>query len=444
MDEKDNKKSLLDRVRTLWSSLPEAIKLFGTILSIAIALKVLFPASAVGVNFFDAGPEIIKPGELSVLSWDVSGATNVTIEPDIGAVNSNGSFSVSPSETTTYKLMASSEGDKKIATCTVKVEEKDPLISSFLASPNSIKPGESAVLNWHVSGASKVNIEPDIGAVEPAGTLDVSPSTTTSYKLTASNSNKEDVAYCTVAVEENPLPPKESMTSEEEKASTPAENLPASEEKPSSENLPSDVLPSIASFNADPDVIAKGESSNLIWSVSDATEVVIEPGIGTAGLTGSQRIFPKENTTYTLTARNRAGSVRASKIVHVKGPSIPPSSVPLSTPEQVSPSSGTVFDNSTTQAVLKWKTVSGAENYTLEIDSYDSNTGKWLSESSGYYVVSGITGSSYSFKFLEGVEQYRWRVWAVSPEGTESSKSSWWTFTSQPDISTETEDTNTT
>lgn len=444
MDEKDNKKSVLDHVRTLWSSLPEAIKLLGTILSIAIALKVLFPASAVGINSFDAGPEIIEPGELSVLSWDVSGATNVTIEPDIGAVNSNGSFSVSPSETTTYKLMASSEGDKKIATCTVKVEEKDLLISSFDASPNSVKPGESAVLNWHVSGASNVNIEPDIGTVEPAGTLNVSPSTTTSYKLTASNSNKEDVAYCTVTVEENPLPPKENMTSEEEKVSTPAENLPASEEKPSSENLPSEGLPSIASFNADPDVIAKGESSNLIWSVSDATEVVIEPGIGTAGLTGSQRIFPEETTTYTLTATNRAGSVSATKVVHVEEPSTPPSSEPLSTPGQVSPASGDVFDNSTTQAALKWKTVSGAESYTLEIDSYDSNTGKWLSESSGSDVVSGISGTSYSFKFLEGIDQYRWRVWAVSPEGAESSKSGWWTFSSQPDISTETGDTNTT
>ncbi len=443
MDKKDNKKSALDHVRTLWGSLPEAIKLLGTILSIAIALKILFPASAVGINFFDADPDIIEPGELSVLSWDVSGTTNVTIEPDVGAVNSTGSFSIHPSETTTYKLIASDDGDKKIATCTVKVEEKDLLISSFDASPNSIKPGESAVLNWHVSGASNVTIEPDIGNVEPTGTLEVSPSTTTSYKLTASNANKEDAAYCTVTVEENPLPPEENMTSEEEKVSPPTENLPASEEessseKPSSEKPSSDDLPSIVSFNADPDVIAKGESSNLIWSVSNATEVVIEPGIGTASLTGSQRIFPEETTTYTLTATNRAGSVSATKVVNVEEPSIPPSSVPLSTPAQVSPASGEVFDNTTTQAALKWKAVSGAASYTVEIDSYDSNTGKWLSESSGSDVASGISGTSYSFKFPEGVDQYRWRVWAVSPEGTESSKSGWWTFSSQPDLSTET------
>lgn len=448
MDKKDNKKSALDHVRTLWSSLPEAIKLLGTILSIAIALKILFPASAVGINYFDAGPEVIEPGELSVLSWEVSGASSVTIEPGLGAVNSSGSLSVSPSETTTYKLIASEDGEEKVAMCTVTVKEEDLLISSFDASPDSIRSGESAVLNWHVSGVSNVTIEPDVGTVEPAGTLNVSPSTTTSYKLTASKGDKEDVAYCTVTVEENPLSPNENMTSVEENVIPPAENLPTQEEESFSENLPSedsssDDLPSIVSFNADSDVITKGESSNLIWSVSEATEVVIEPEIGTVSLSGSQQIFPEETTTYTLTATNSAGSVSATKVIHVEEPSTPTSSVPVSTPEQVSPASGEVFDNSTSQAVLKWKAVSGAVSYTVEIDSYDPNTGQWLSSSSGSDVVSGISGTSYSFEFIEGVDQYRWRVWAVSSEGEEGTKSGWWTFSSQPVPDTEAEGTET-
>ena len=75
------------------------------------------------INNFDAGPEIIEPGESSVLSWGVSGADNVTIEPGIGAVNSNGSFSVYPSETTTYKLIATGNGKEKVALCTVTVKE---------------------------------------------------------------------------------------------------------------------------------------------------------------------------------------------------------------------------------------------------------------------------------------------------------------------------------
>lgn len=462
MDEKDNKKSMLDNVKALWKSLPEAIKLLGTILSIAIALKILFPASALGIDSFNAGPEIIEPGETSVLSWEVSGADNVTLEPGLGAVNSNGSLSVSPSETTTYKLIASGSGKEKVAMCTVKVEEEDLLISSFDASPDSIKPGESAVLNWHVSGVSNVIIEPDVGTVEPAGTLKVSPSTTTSYKLTASNGDKEDVAYCTVTVEETPLPPEENITSEDditskgdstsendiasedENTMTQAEDLPSGEEESTSEELDSEDLPSIVSFNADPDDVVKEESSNLTWSVSEATEISISPGIGDVSLTGSQRIFPEETTTYTLTATNEAGSVTASKIVYVEEPSASTSPVAIGTPEQVSPVNGEEFDNSTAQAALKWKTVSGAASYTVAIDSYDSSAGKWLSESSGSYVVPEISGTSYSFEFLEGVYQYRWRVWAVSSEGEESSKSDWWTFSSQPDLSTETGDASAT
>lgn len=440
MDKKDSKKSVLDHIRALWSSLPEALKLIGTILSIAIALKVLFPASAIGINFFDAGPEIIEPGETSILSWEVSGANNVTIEPGLGAVNSNGSVSVSPSETTTYKLIASGNGKEKVAMCTVTVEEQDLLISSFDASPDSIRSGESAVLNWHVSGVSNVTIEPDIGTVKPAGTLNVSPSTTTSYKLTASNGDKEDVAYCTVTVEESPLPPEENMTAAEEEVLPPAENLPASQEE-----LTPESPPSIVSFNADPDVIAEGESSNLTWSVSEATEITIYPGIGSVSLTGSQRIFPKETTTYTLTATNGAGSVTASKVVYVEeyvqenATSTPPAVIPV--PEQVSPVNGEVFENSTEQGVLKWKAVSGAVNYAVEIDSYDLKTGQWLSESSGSDIISGISGTNYSFEFYEGVEQYRWRVWAAGSEGTESSKSSWWTFSSQIGSGTENGDT---
>lgn len=455
MDKKDSKKSVLDHVRALWSSLPEAIKLLGTILSIAIALKILFPASAVGIDSFDAGPEIIEPGESSVLSWEVSGANSVTIEPGFGVVNSSGSFSVSPSETTTYKLIASGDGDEKIAMCTVTVEEEDLLISSFDASPDSIKPGESAVLNWHVSGVSNVTIKPDVGTVEPAGTLDVSPSTTTSYKLTASNGEKEDIAYCTVTVEENPQTPEENMTSGEGKVLPPAENLPTSEENltpegdptleedlNSKEDLASEDLPSIVTFNADSDVVEKGESSNLTWSVTEATEISIDPGIGTASLTGSQRIFPEETTTYTLTATNEAGSVTASKVVYVEEPSTSTSPVAIGTPEQVSPDNGEEFDNSTAQVKLEWKTVSGAASYAVEIDSYDSSTGKWLSESSGSEVVSGISGNSYSFGFLEGIEQYRWRVWALSPEGEEGTMSDWWTFSLQPDLNTETGNTS--
>ncbi|HWQ49056.1 MAG TPA: hypothetical protein VN414_08945 [Methanosarcina sp.] len=347
MDKEDSNNSIWKQVKSMWNSLPELIKLLGTILSIAIALKALFPVAALGISNFGASPGIIEPGGSSFLNWGVSGADNITIEPDIGPVSSNGSISVSPSETTTYKLIATGKGNEKVALCTVTVnngsnnESQEPLIiSSFESSPDSITPGESAVLNWHVSGVSNVTIEPDIGVTEPTGTLNVSPAGTTTYKLTASNGEKEDAAYCTVAVEENTassenasasnLPSaEESLTSQENSATqenpTSEENSTSKENQASQDNAAlqesqasKERLPSISSFNATPDTIEEGESSSLVWRVSGASKVSIKPGIGTVGLTGSQSISPAETTTYTLTATNEFGSTVATKIVLVQ------------------------------------------------------------------------------------------------------------------------------
>ncbi len=391
MDKEDSNNSIWKRVKSMWNSLPELLKLLGTILSIAIALKALFPAAAVGISNFDAGPEIIGSGGSSVLHWEVSGADNITIEPGIGPVSSNGSISVSPLETTTYKLIANGKGNEKVALCTVTVNNgsQEPLlISSFDASPDTIAPGESAILNWHVSGVSNVTIEPDIGVVEPTGTLSVSPTGTTTYKLTASNGEKEDESYCIVAVEENAassenvsasnLPStEESLTSQESSSAkenpTSGDNQASNDNEASKDNQASqesqtsqndsalqenqtskESLPSISSFNANPDTIEEGESSKLVWRVSGASKVSIKPGIGTVGLTGSQSISPSKTTTYTLTATNEFGSTEATKVVLVQESSASSSqktdsnsNTSTSTQEQPSSTNETKLNSST-------------------------------------------------------------------------------------------------
>src|SRR5665647_919546 len=423
MDKKESKKSIWDHLKSMWNSLPSFVRFIGTMLGIVIAIKALVPAAVMEVSHFSASPEIIEPGDTSILTWGVSGASNVTIEPGIGAVSSNGSLSVSPSQTKIYKLTASGKGREKIASCTVTVKTNSPLINSFDASPNSIKAGESAVLNWHAAGASDVTIEPDIGVSEPAGTSSVYPAKTTTYKLTASNGDKKDVAYCIVTVEDNLTSPKGNLTSSKGDLITPTDNPTSAQE-----NLkPQANLPSIGSFNANPDIVGKGESSNLTWSVSSATKVSIEPGIGAVSLTGSQRIFPDKNTTYTLTATNELGIVDATKVVFVQAVSYTTSPVPLSTPKPLSPANGTVFDNSSSRTSLKWTAVPGATNYTVEIDTYDSISNSWLSESAGSSLIPGISTTSYSLEFL-AKGPGRWRVWAVGPDGQESRKSDWWDF----------------
>jgi hypothetical protein len=451
MDKEDSEKSIWDTIKNVWNSLPNFVRFVGTLLSIVIAIKALLPAAVMEVDHFGANPEVIEPGDTTVLSWGVSGASDIIIEPGIGAVSSNGSLSVSPSQTTTYKLIISGKGENKTASCTVTVKDNSPLITSFESNPDSIKKGESAVLNWHVAGASKVKIEPDIGVVEQTGTSSISPAKTTTYKLTASKEGKEDIAYCTVAVEDNLSSPEEELSSPKENLSSQKNALKTSQSKlsPSQENLSSSQdnptspetsqtpgvnSPTINSFNANPDMISKGESSDLTWSVSSATKVSIEPDIGTVGLTGSQRIYPDKNTTYTLTATNEFESVDAKKVVFVKDPtaseaSPTASSVQLSTPKQLTPANGMVFDNSTSGTTLEWTAVSGATSYSIEIKSSDLDSDSWLPETAESGVISDVNATSYSLDFpTKSIGTCRWRIWAVGPDGKESKKSAWWNF----------------
>jgi hypothetical protein len=75
--------------------------------------------------------------------------------------------------------------------------------------------------------------------------------------------------------------------------------------------------PIINSFTVDSTIIDEGDSVTLSWTVTDATTVTINQGVGAVALSGSASVFPTETTTYTLTASNSAGSVTANVTVTV-------------------------------------------------------------------------------------------------------------------------------
>ena len=74
-----------------------------------------------------------------------------------------------------------------------------PVISSFTATPSSILAGSSATLAWVVSGATSVSLDSGIGTVT-GNTLQVLPSATTTYTLTAANGGVKTTAQATVQV----------------------------------------------------------------------------------------------------------------------------------------------------------------------------------------------------------------------------------------------------
>jgi peptidoglycan-associated lipoprotein len=80
---------------------------------------------------------------------------------------------------------------------------------------------------------------------------------------------------------------------------------------------------SISQFTAEPSSIERGQSATLRWSVSDATEVRIEPGLGAVQSNGSRSVFPSSTTQYTLTAKGAGGDDSRSVTVNVSAPPAP-------------------------------------------------------------------------------------------------------------------------
>lgn len=78
------------------------------------------------INYFVATPETISAGQSVTLSWDISGATAVTIDPAIDSTGSSSTESgieqVAPTSTTSYTLTAANEAGSSSTAVTVTVK----------------------------------------------------------------------------------------------------------------------------------------------------------------------------------------------------------------------------------------------------------------------------------------------------------------------------------
>jgi hypothetical protein len=223
---------------------------------------------------FEANPVSIAPGQSSTLSWTTTGASTVSISPTVGSVTPNGSTTVTPAQTTTYTLTATSaDGNKVTAPVTVVVAPVNvPQILTFVANPPTIDAGQSTKLCWQVSNSTNITITPGVGSnLNANDCATVSPNTTTTYTLTATNAAGMIQANTTVTVGQV----------------------------------------RILSFTSDPVTsICAGCLVTLSWQTQNATSVVIvanELQPQTLAPSGSLQVHPITNTTYTLTAYGPSG-----------------------------------------------------------------------------------------------------------------------------------------
>ena len=162
-------------------------------ISLAMVLLAGCPKSGSDVpqiDSFTATPDTIHAGDTATLAWTVTGASQVTID---GAAQTGNTLDVTPADTTTYHLKATSPGGDATATVTVTVlgAIAKPVITSFTASPDDVPSGTSSTLAWTVTGTvTKLmlgdGVHPDID-VTGLSQKDVVPDAPTTYTLTATN-----------------------------------------------------------------------------------------------------------------------------------------------------------------------------------------------------------------------------------------------------------------
>ncbi|MHC4557310.1 MAG: hypothetical protein ACYTFW_10415 [Planctomycetota bacterium] len=185
------------------------------------------------IHSFDTSRPRIKAGHSSTLSWQVSKADRIRIEPGIGPVSTLGSRIVKPSTTTTYTLIATNKEGESRETCRVEVSEdpiirsevsEDPIIRSqasesptirselsegpnihsFDVTPSRIKSRHISILSWQVSNADRIRIEPGIGPVSTLGSRTVASSASITYILIATNETREIRQALRIEVGEHP------------------------------------------------------------------------------------------------------------------------------------------------------------------------------------------------------------------------------------------------
>jgi len=303
---------------------------------------------AVRILQFSANPASIQSGQASTLTWVVENATTVTITPGPGSVDAHsGSVSVTPTATTTYTLAATGTSGTVNASVTVVVggtTAGNPQIIRFEANPVSIAPGQSSVLSWTTTGATTVSIS-SVGSVTLNGSTTVSPAQTTTYTLTATSSDGHSVtAPVTVTV------------------------------------APQNI-PQILTFVANPPVISAGQSSQLCWQVSGANSIQIDPGVGSnLNANDCATVKPNVTTTYTLTAINAQGTIKANVTVSVGQVQI--------TSFQANPVTSTSAGN---PVVLSWTTQNA-----LSVVLIGAELGPQNLAVNGSFTVNPITNSTYT------------------------------------------------
>jgi serine/threonine protein kinase len=264
-----------DDSREVFPSAPVTYSLSATgpggIAKQSVAIIVLAsPTAGPPLIDFAATPARIKPGESTLLEWNVQNAYRIRIDPDIGEVQTPGSRTQTPHKSVSYVLTATGKGGIETKKVDIAVEAPTPTVE-LTVNPTMITPGQTATLSWKAHNAQTVHIEPGIGDVGTSGSHPVTPARSTTFVATAAGPGGTGTAKAEVRVGP-PLP-----------------------------------RPTITSLVAKPPMIRLGETLRLEWATQNAQTVHIE-GLGSVDVSGFRDVKPSRSGSVTMTATGPGGT----------------------------------------------------------------------------------------------------------------------------------------
>jgi hypothetical protein len=312
----------------------------------------------------------IETGNAVTLVWTTTNASSASLT-EFGNVSLSGSQSTGPLTANKSYTLSVTGIDGSTVSCPSVITVTQipvPTCDSFTASPMTIVRGQSSVLTWSTTNASRVAINNGVGEVATSGTKTVSPLSTTEYLLTVYGvNNLEATCRTTVTVTEVPVPACTSFTATP--ASLPVGGGNVTLAWTSTNASTATIVPTVGSvavngsttlalststtftltvagennqtnactvtvpvqppvpvpftcannvsFSASPDRITRGNNSTLTWNTTGATSVSFNQGITATGLSGTLMVEPNDSTTYVLTASNGTTTVACPVTVTV-------------------------------------------------------------------------------------------------------------------------------
>ena len=233
--------------------------------------------------------QTVTAGQTATFSVVASGTTPLTYQwSKNGLAISGGTFASYTTPVTTasdsgsnFTVQVTNSGGtitSSAALLTVTPAQK-PSINSFSVSPSTIGIGAGGILSWDVTGAISLSVDNGVGTLAGAtGTVNVVPTASTTYTLTASSPAGTATATVTLTVDTTPF--------------------------------------SISSLTATPGMTAFGGTSSLQWNYSGIPNILTlnsAPIVGT-----STTVAPVRRQAYTLSGFNGlSGSNTSSKTVKV-------------------------------------------------------------------------------------------------------------------------------